>query len=449
MTETKTIFDFLPFDNTTTEQTIALNAMQSFVSGNDTNDFLILSGAAGTGKTSITSALVNYLSHKMTGYRICAPTGRAARILGSKTGRDSDTVHSLIYVPETNDEGQVTWMLKTNMNDKQCIYIIDEASMVAATTNKSADEMYFSANPMLDDLKTFVKSGNESSKIIFLGDDRQLPPIDEKESRALDMRYLEQKFNWTGNCYQLTEVIRQKSGSYILQNATRIRHSIDCKTDMPKIQANYYRSGHEAAKVYALNFDASNYDQAVCIGRTHKQNNVMNDYIRQNLFGGNQKPIVPGDMMIVNRNWSRFGVRIDNGDAVMVEAIEWTKAENVAGLWFVPIRIRYKNVQGEDVSLDDFILLDILLNENHQLKPEQARRLYGERIRKNKIFRQSRKPADDKYIGALHLIYGYSITCHKAQGGEWNRVYVNTYGVKDAKWMYTAVTRAKNILEVF
>lgn len=448
MTKTKTIFDFLPFDTCCAEQTIALNAMQVFVGNDDKDDFLILSGAAGTGKTSVTSALINYMADSQALYHICAPTGRAARILGRKTGKSSETIHSLIYIPEVNDDGIITWKLKLNTTDKKCVFIIDEASMIAAVTNMSADGMFLSANVLLDDLASFIKSGNSENKIVFLGDDRQLPPVDEYDSKALNADYLRNKYSWNGSAYELKEVIRQKCGSYILDNAVKIRESINNNEPMPMIKANRYRSAYEAATVYARNFEEDNGQSAVCIARSHKQNNSMNAYIRALIFGGMPKLIVPGDLMIVNRNWKRLGCELNNGDAVTVLSVDWAGAKEMAGLTFVPVRIAAKDLAGNSFEVDELLLLDILTNENHQLTAEQAKRLMGERMRINKTFRESKKASDDAYVGALHLVYGHSITCHKAQGGEWNRVYLNTFGVREAKWMYTAVTRAQHILEI-
>lgn len=445
---TKTIFDFLPFDSCSAEQRNALNAMQVFVGADNADDFFILSGAAGTGKTSITSALINYLSASMLYYQICAPTGRAARILGKKTGRSSDTIHTLIYMPEVNDDGITTWVRKINKTDKKCVYVIDEASMIAAIANNSADGMYLSANALLDDIAAYVKEGNEGSKIVFLGDDHQLPPVEENESKALELEYLTKKYGWKGSAYELTEVIRQKSDSYILDNAIKIRESIDNKSPMPAIKANRYRSIYDAATVYAKNFEENTSHTAVCIGRTHKQNNIMNGYIRKLIFGGNVPLVVAGDLMIVNKNWKRGGQELSNGDAVTVIKFDWENRRYMADLTFVPVKIAAKDLAGEAFEVDELLLLDILTNEKHQLTPMQAKRLTSERLRVNKDFRKSKNPIDDPYMGALQLVYGHSITCHKAQGGEWDRVYVNTYGVGDAKWMYTAVTRPISILEV-
>jgi exodeoxyribonuclease V len=445
----KTIFDFLPFDKMTSEQSIALNALQEFVSKNNNDDFFILSGAAGTGKTSIMSALINYLQHLINEYRLCAPTGRAARILGRKAGCVSDTIHTLIYYVESNDNGQVEWILKDNINNKQCIYIVDEASMIAASSTTSNNSLYIANSPLLFDFKEFVKKGNISSKIIFIGDSKQLPPIEEKESRALDKIFLEKSFCWKGVAYTLSEVVRHKAGSYILENAIRIRKSIDDNTSMPKILANRYKSNYDASKVYATNFNPKNFEDAICIARTHVQNNIMNTYIRNNIFGGYIKPIVKGDLMMVNRNWSRCGVTLHNGDHVLVEDVDWDNMETVAGLRFLPVKLSIKSDNKASITIDDLILLDVLLIKNHQLQLSQIKMLMYERMKCNRIFRESKKPDDDKYMGAIHLIYGYSITCHKAQGGEWSRVYLNTFGVRDLKWMYTAVTRASKMLEIF
>ena len=107
------IFKHLHFSHPTKEQAEVLKEMEAFVDDSNPFDFIVLCGAAGTGKTSITAALIGYLNEIDKPYRIAAPTGRAARILGRKAKTTTSTIHSMIYAPKADNEtGKVSFKLK-------------------------------------------------------------------------------------------------------------------------------------------------------------------------------------------------------------------------------------------------------------------------------------------------------------------------------------------------
>ena len=181
-----TILDHLQFDCPTAQQRVALLAMSDFVKETNQDDFFIMCGAAGTGKTSITTALIGHLNSNAIHYKIAAPTGRAARILGRKSKTVNSTIHSLIYNTKPNSEtGEIVFTLKENSVKDFSVFIIDEASMISSTINKAEGSLFTSKNSLLSDLIRFVKNGNPDNKIIFLGDKNQLPPINEVDSKAL------------------------------------------------------------------------------------------------------------------------------------------------------------------------------------------------------------------------------------------------------------------------
>lgn len=446
---TKQILDYLHFETPTIEQKNTLNALSTFVKVDNSDDFFILSGAAGTGKTSITSALVGYLNNDKVKYKIIAPTGRAARILGKKTKSLSSTIHSLIYKSVTNKEtGTVSFILKPNPLKELTIFIVDESSMINA--HSKSDEMFQTSDSLLNHLIKYLKSGNDKNKVVFLGDKNQLPPYAENESLALDPNYLRKKYALTGSFHYLTEVKRVEDGSYILKNATRLREAIDNnESQMPNLAANRMKNVWAAARDYSKNFNPENVDKNIAIGRSHKSNRMFNDEVRKQLFGQNVPYIKKEDMLIVYKNWSRGDAQLYNGDHVIVEEVDLTKVELVCGLNFVPIKINAKGLDGSNQIIDDYILLDTLLSENGSIPFEKENRLRAERFRKNSIFSKSGNAEDDKFVGAIRLGYGYAITCQKAQGGEWDSVYVNTFAVEDKKWMYTAITRAKSQLNLY
>ena len=166
------------------------------------------------------------------------------------------------------------------------------------------------------------------------------------------------------------------------------------------------------------------------------------------MFGRAKKILEPGDLLMVTQNWYRNGVNLYNGDHVELISIDWNLQEQVAGLNFIAVKIKLLFSE-EESEIDDFALLETVLSIGGKVDFKLENELRRERYIKNKIFRETEMPADDRYIGALRLMYGHAITCNKAQGGEWKKVYINTLGIPSLKWQYTAVTRGIDEIEKF
>ena len=446
--ESKTIFDFLHFSHPTEEQGKVLKAMEVFIDEKDAFDFLVLCGAAGTGKTSVTAALIGYLNSLDKPYKISAPTGRAARILGRKARTTTSTIHSMIYSPKSDNEtGRVTFKLKITYNSKPTIYIIDEASMIPKDVDKEVG--FFEVEKgLIFDLIGFIKKANVNNKIIFLGDRYQLPPIGELQSYALNKDFLEQTFNLKGSSYLLTEVKRQEDGSYILENATEIRKAIDDKKATYPIKGTQSKNIYSAADSYVKGIKNDGLENSVAIGVSHKANNFFNDLVRERIFGRAKKVLENGDLLMVTQNWYRNGVQLYNGDHVELLMVDWNLQEQVAGLHFVAVKVKLLFAEKETI-IEDYTLVDSLIAIGGKVDSTKENELRRQRYTKNKIFRESNMPGDDRYVGALRLMYGHAITCNKAQGGEWKKVFINTMGIPSLKWQYTAVTRGINEIEKF
>jgi exodeoxyribonuclease-5 len=437
-----TILDHLQFDCPTSEQKAALLGMSDFVKKENEDDFFILCGAAGTGKTSITTALIGYLNSKSVAYNIAAPTGRAARILGRKSKTINSTIHSLIYNVKSNpNTGQVNFILKQNDVKDYNVFIIDEASMIASKAPNDAKNLFQSKNSLLSDLIKFVKSGNKLNKVIFLGDNNQLPPVNEKESLALSKDYLKNHFNLKGDAKLLTEVKRQEDGSYVLKNANILREGIANNQKFVNFEGIKKQSVEDAARDYVLDYLANGEDSIISIGTTHKMNKMFNNNIRSKLYGRNAKTIENDDLLLVIQTWKRNGFQLFSGDHVIVKEVDLNSIEFVAGLQFVPIKISSKNLKDVEEIIDDYLLLDSVSNPAG-LTAKQENQLRHERFKKNKVYRESLNPWDDRYIGAMRMTYGHSITCNKAQGGEWDKVLVNSFFMPTLRYQYTAITRA-------
>ena len=441
------IFKYLHFAHPTEEQAQVLKAMEAFISEADPYDFLILCGAAGTGKTSITAALIGYLNSLGRQYRIAAPTGRAARIIGRKAKATTSTIHSLIYLPETNDQtGVVTFHLKSCEDQVYTIFIIDEASMIPKKVDQ--ENLFNVEKGLIFDLIAYVKGSNVNNKIIFLGDRYQLPPIGKQESSALNKDFLETTFNLKGHSYLLKEVKRQEDGSYILENATETRKAIDRFEKSHPIKGAQNSSIYTAADKYVQGMKKDGLDHQITISVTHKANRYFNDLVRERVFGRAKKILEPGDLLLVTQNWYRNSVHLYNGDHVELVSIDWGLQEQVAGLHFVAVKVRVLFSETE-IIIEDYAILETILSPGGVLDVRLENELKRQRYTKNQIFKDSGRASDDRYVGALRLTYGHAITCNKAQGGEWKKVFINTLGIPSLKWQYTAVTRAIDEIEKF
>ncbi len=442
------VFNFLHFSHPTKEQTNVLKTMEEFVAVENPYDFMVLSGAAGTGKTSITAALIGYLNELEKPYKIAAPTGRAARILGRKAKSTTSTIHSLIYTPKSDkDSGKVTFMLKTVHQPKPCIYIIDEASMIPTSVEQSGG-LFEVEKGLIYDLINYIKGANVNNKIIFLGDRYQLPPIGEAQSFALNQHFLETTFNMKGMSFLLTEVKWQEDGSYILENATDMRIAMDKGKTHHPIAGKQSRSIYAAADQFVNESYSKGPEFAVTIGVSHKANKFFNDLVRERIFGRARNILEAGDLLMVTQNWSRNGVQLYNGDHVQLLSVDWSIQEEVAGLHFVAVRIKLLFAETETI-VEDFALVETIINPGGTIDSKLENELRKQRYTKNSIFRESNMPSDDRYVGALRLMYGHAITCNKAQGGEWKKVFINTMGIPSLKWQYTAVTRGIDEIEKF
>lgn len=439
-----TILDHLQFDCPTAEQKAALLGMSDFIKKENKDDFFILCGAAGTGKTSITTALIGYLNSKMINYSIAAPTGRAARILGRKSNTVNSTIHSLIYNVSSNlNTGEVNFTLKENNDENFTVYVIDEASMISTKVKNDTSSLFKAKNSLLSDLIKFIKSGNSNNKMIFLGDKNQLPPINEKESLALSQTYLTSEYDITGTSRLLTEVKRQKDGSFVLKNAVTLRKGIEKGLKQVRLEGIKKQSIANASSDYVNEYLTNGQDSIISIGATHNMNNFFNKIVRNKLYGFKAKIIEKDDLLLISKTWKRNGFKLFSGDHVTVKEIDLDKIEIVANLSFVPIKLYSKDLSGKEEIIDDYLLLDSVLHPKG-LTMKQENTLRHERFRKNKVYRESLKPWDDRYVGAIRATYGHSITCNKAQGGEWNNVLVNSFFMPSLRFQYTAITRAKS-----
>ncbi len=430
------------------EQIVALQEMEMFINRPGPTGIFMLSGSAGTGKTSLIQALCSWLQDQNMPCILTAPTGRAAKIISTKTGQFARTVHSLIYTPQPGaNHLQIKLVRRFNTLQKPAVYIVDEASMLS--DNHSGGNRFLIGNTLLHDLISYVREGHEDNRIIFIGDPCQLPPVGADFSPALDAEYLRTKFNIAVQSFKLKEVVRQTADSYILQNAVRLRERMELGNTFSGLHLPRIQTAMEALEYYRRLEDFNRTDKVTFIALSNRDVNAINTSYRH-LKYKNPELLMENDAVMIHQNWlgSEPGSLLLKGEPAIIKETYPSTIEKICGINFMDISLRIIKEGSADIVLNSKVNLDVLYTENGDLNPEAEKALYHDRMAKNKRFRESQRLCDDPYLGAFRLRFGYALTCHKAQGGEWDEVILHPYYRKDDyRWQYTAVTRGRK--EVF
>ena len=433
------------------------------LSGNDKKVFL-LCGYAGTGKTTLVSALVRTMEQLGRKTVLLAPTGRAAKVFSSYSGKSAYTIHKWIYRQKSIlDASQFSLMENRSTNT---LFIVDEASMIS-----NAGVSNFGSGALLDDLVEFVYSGNGCS-LLLLGDTAQLPPVGEELSPALSENYLASMF-LDVSAIELTQVMRQLGDSGVLYNATRLREII-CNGDvdnLPKIKLTGFAdicrvSGEELIEAIEGSYNSVGTNETIVLCRSNKRANVYNEGIRRRILY-REEELSRGDILMVVKNnyyWREVLGKEDksllekldfiaNGDTA--EIVRVSGVEEMYGFRFADVTLSL--VDYEDCEIDVKIMLDTLVSESPSLTRDESERLFAAVWEDYPEIRSKRKRMEqvrnNPYYNALQVKYGYAVTCHKAQGGQWQRVFVDQgfvspdmTGLDYYRWLYTAFTRASEKL---
>ena len=434
----------------TVEQTEAFEKINDFLHSKEYDTF-ILTGAAGTGKTSMLKTVVNYLSTNDQPYVLLAPTGRAAGIISSKTGFPASTIHSHLYrvVEKKDEDGNVLFIefvKRQNHQAKSYLYLIDESSMVGDTLNNQ--DFFTSKKPLLEDLIQYIREGHNNNKIIFIGDPYQLPPINADFSPALSPEYLEKKYHLKTVSFELTEVKRQEENSYILNNAIELRSGIINRRLSVNWRFESLQNEDQIIRQYSQNLNNGSAGNSIFLAWKNVSINNLNNRLRK-ILGRNGNSLVPGERLILHQS-NYAGTYLASGTFLIVDSII-RHPEEIAGFHFATVKLR-KADSGELLPGTFTIDLDTLLSENGRVEGRNIRTLWHDRFKKNKQLRETKDARTDPYLSALKVRYAYAITTHKAQGGEWDHVYLYPelpFGTNGLRWLYTSVTRARKHLYSF
>ncbi len=432
--------------------------LKEFLCDGALNSIAIISGPAGSGKTTLVSdVLTHFMSKKDIEVILGAPTGRAAKVISSKAKIAASTIHRIIYSinEETDLKGNVvgiTFRLKENDSKKQTIFFIDEASMISDTKKQ---EGLFLQNSLLDDLIEFVFTGNPTNKLVFIGDSFQLPPIGNQHSSALSLDVLKAKGFDVKNI-KLETIHRQFLGSAILENASQIRSFIKNSSDDFSFFEPIWNEGEfefcadfqTAINGYVKELENS-FIAPIFLAFSNYRVDKLNSLIRKKLDLNPSFPEIGERLMVIKNHYFKTSKRdnefIANGETVELVSLDMNSLENYAGFNWIDASINYEDTKGNLKRYKHKIMLDLLISENSFVSPEKLKLLHILRRRTKHI------SVYDPYLNALHLKYSYAITGHKSQGGEWETVYLAIEKQKGAtdqylKWVYTVFTRAKSKL---
>ena len=437
----------------TEEQRKITQHLSDYILSISTRNIFLLKGYAGTGKTSLISALVNSLSSVNKKPSLLAPTGRAAKVLSKYSKKSASTIHRKIYWINSNKNGNTYIKLKENTHTNT-IFIVDEASMIPESSDKG-----FGNRSLLDDLIQYVYDGI-GCKLILIGDTAQLPPVNLEISPALSEDFLFQNYSKEILSFSLSEIVRQEKSSTILLNATSLRKQItDHHFNLPNFIVNEdvirIQSGDELQESLEDNYNKSGLTNTIVLCRSNKRANIYNQQIRSRIRYLEEE-ISTGDLlMVVRNNYFWLGDKnkselIANGD--IIEVLSVNKINNKYGFKFAHITIRLVDFS-EQKELDVLVMLDTVKLETSSLPYEDYQKLYQEISKEYKGADAKKKIKENKYLNALQVKFSYSITCHKSQGGQWENVFVDLgYFKKEMldlsflRWLYTAITRASKKL---
>lgn len=426
------------------EQIRVFRQLLEFCSAEHPAQVFILSGQAGTGKTSLIPALIRQLQKDKIPVELCAPTGRAAQIIAGKCAQPGNTIHSMIYQPELDRESMsIRLKLKNQNAETACVFIVDESSMIGTLPPQQG--LFTSENDLLSDLIAYVKSGHPANKLILLGDPFQLPPVGQEFSNALSPDFLTAHHKLSVSFEELKQIYRQAEKSPILDYATSLRAAIQQAGSPGRPPFLMHGNSYAFYRHYTDTLRSMGPEAATIIAAANRSVNIGNREVRKMFWGKSyQEDLLPGELILVNRNWFNHLFPVSNGTIGTIRKLRLQKMKQRAGLHFIPAEVEFKMGTKSQV-LDVLLLRESFYSEKGEIGADAEARLLKTALQYNKKFKESGNMMDDPYLSAMRLRFGYALTCHKAQGGEWKRVFLNPYYREDnLRWLYTAVTRASS-----
>lgn len=436
------------------QQLQVFQELGKFISTEQEDACFVLKGYAGTGKTTILATMVKVLPQLNLKTVLLAPTGRAAKVISNYSKKKAFTIHKHIYRKKSAMSLDMSFMLGDNLAENT-IFIVDEASMIS---NEAAD---FNGRSLLEDLLRYVYNGKKC-KLMLVGDTAQLPPVGSDYSPALDAKLLNEIFYRKVFSFELTDVVRQEKQSGILHNATHIRELIrNKKEEFPKLivkgfQDVFSMTGEKLPEGLEYAYNKYGIENTLVVCRSNKNANDYNLQIRNRILY-REEELTGGDYIMVVRNnyhWlaaeGQANAFIANGDIAKIRKMKGIT--ELYGLRFADVVLEFLDYPDED-PLHCKVMLDTLYAETPSLSTANAKLFYEavmedyQHILNKKLRLEELK--NNPFYNALQIKFAYAVTCHKAQGGQWEAVFVDQGYLTEEmlntdflRWMYTAVTRS-------
>lgn len=423
----------------------------------DGRPVFILKGYAGTGKTSVLDAFIKAAPSLGYTVSLMAPTGRAAKVMNQYTGRYASTIHRKIYVQkEDSATGSLNFRLQKN-KEEETVYVVDEASMISELGEMGSDGL-------LRDLVTYVFSG-QNNKLVLIGDEAQLPPVNLPVSPALDIRHVEGFYHAKVYVHTLTEVMRQNAASGILKNATDLRSVLADEDIRVQLTTRGFRdifrmTSERIEDGIRYAYDKYGQENTIVLTQSNKNAVLYNQFIRNTINYSDSEIDNADILMVVKNNYNTLSPEsqagfLANGEFVKVKRLG--REEEMHGFRFLNVTLSLVDYP-DDPEFDTLIILDTLYSPSPSLTREQNQALYESVTRDYQWVKSAKERKkmirEDRYMNALQVKFAYALTCHKAQGGQWDAVFIDQYYLREdmqspefVRWLYTAVTRG--IKEVF
>lgn len=440
-------YDFSP------TQKAAVELFIRFFFAREDDSAFLLKGYAGTGKTSLVAAIVNTLISLEYKVVLLAPTGRAAKVFSGYAGHPAFTIHKKIYRQKSSNEGEGLFNLGFNAG-VDTLFFVDEASMISNMDT----EGNFGSGCLLDDLVQFVYNG-KGNRLVLIGDVAQLPPVGLDISPALDKRELQAAYNFKVTEAHLLDIMRQAEKSGILHNATIVRGLIGSGAGRLALRVSGFPdvfriTGGDLLEEIDTCYGKYGEEETIIICRSNKRANRFNEGIRRTILY-REEDFCGGDRIMIVRNnyfWGEEYDKIDfiaNGDMATVRRAG--RRMDLYGYHFLQATLK---IDGYEEEITAWVILDTLMSDYPALTYEQSRELYRSieveyaDIPSKK--KRSEKIRENEYYNALQVKFAYAVTCHKAQGGQWDAVFIDQGYLTDEmltdeywRWLYTAITRGR------
>lgn len=443
----------------TTSQLKASEAISRFLFDDDQSSVFLLKGYAGTGKTLLVSTLVKSLKQFRIKTELLAPTGRAAKVLTAYTGKPAFTIHKKIYKQQSSTDGLGKFVLDFNKS-ANTLFIVDEASMIS---NSSPESNIFGSGMLLDDLIEYVYNG-KNCRLMLVGDTAQLPPVNLVISPALDQKVLE-NYNLSVYSEILSDVVRQSEESGILYNATAIRYHVKNKqiNEFFRIKTEnmddiFRISGDRLIESISDCYDKYGLEETIIVTRSNKRANKFNEGIRKSILW-RENELESGDILMIVKNNYFYASPEDNLEFIangdIAKVVKVVKTEEMYGFRYATVILQF--IDYENIEMECKIFLDTLTIDAASFGTEDNQKLFNA-VQEDYLHIKNKKNrwkeiSENEYFNALQVKYAYAVTCHKAQGGQWDAVFIDhgyltqeMLTVDFLRWFYTAFTRPKKKL---